>query len=288
MEMNGWRRKRAFASAVAVVAMLALPAALILPASAPAGGAPAADLGLTIADNPDPVATSTMLTYLVEVRNAGPAEATDLAMTDNLPGGATVVSAEPSAGTCNPNPHKVVCRLDSLVTDGAWSIAISATVTKKRGTLTNAASVQSGLPDPRPGDNSATETTAIAPPPDPPDCEGVNGTIVGTEGDDALVGTEKRDVFVALGGNDVVEGLGGNDLICGGSGDDSLRGMAGADALRAKSGDDVVRGGDASDIVGGGSGRDRLFGGLRPDRLLGGPGRDRCFGGFGADDKIGC
>ena len=56
--MNG-RRKRAFASAVAVVAMLALPAALILPASAPAGGAPAADLGLTIADNPDPVATST-------------------------------------------------------------------------------------------------------------------------------------------------------------------------------------------------------------------------------------
>ena len=123
------------------------------------------------------MATSTTLTYLIEVRNAGPAEATDLAMTDNLPGGATVVSAEPSAGTCNPNPHKVVCRLDSLVADGAWSIAIAATVTKKRGTITNAASVQSGLPDPRPGDNSATETTAIAPPPDPPDCEGVNATI---------------------------------------------------------------------------------------------------------------
>ena len=110
-------------------------------------------------------------------------------MTDNLPGGATVVSADPSAGTCNPNPHKVVCRLDPLAVEATWTIAIAATVTKKQGTLTNAASVQSGLPDPRPGDNSESETTAIAPPPDPPDCEGVDGTIVGTEGDDVLAGT---------------------------------------------------------------------------------------------------
>ncbi len=273
---------------VGLVVAPVIAAVLALPAGAPAGDASQADLKLTSADSPDPVATGATVTYAIEVRNAGPAEAPELAMTDNLPGGTKVVSADPSAGTCNPNPNKVVCRLDALAVDATWSISIAATVTKKKGTLTNAASVQSGLPDPRPGDNSESETTAIAPPPDPPNCEGTDGTVVGTEGNDTLTGTDHRDVFVALGGDDVVIGLGGNDLICGGSGNDDLRGMADADVLRGKSGDDVVRGGDGGDDVGGGVGRDRLFGGLRSDRLRGGPGRDHCQGGFGADVKESC
>ncbi len=266
----------------------AVMAALVLPSAGTAGGELEADLTLTNLDSVDPVVTGTVLTYAIEVRNAGPAAATDLAMTDNLPGGTTVVSATPAGGSCNPNPHKVVCKLDSLAVDGSWPISIDAVVNKKQGSLTNAASVQSGLPDPRPGDNSQTQTTAIAPPPDPPDCEGTDGTLVGTEGNDALTGTEGRDVVVALAGDDVVVGLGGNDLICGGSGNDLLRGMADSDVLRAKSGDDVVRGGDGGDNVGGGTGRDLLYGGLRPDRLYGGQGRDSCNGGFGADFKLSC
>jgi uncharacterized repeat protein (TIGR01451 family) len=271
-----------------LVGAIAVLAALALPASGPARGQLEADLSLTNLDSVDPVATGATLTYAIEVHNSGPGTATDVAMTDNLPGGTTVVSATPVGGTCNPNPHKVVCKLDSLAPDGSWSISIDAVVNKKNGSITNAASVQSALPDPRPGDNSQSQTTAIGLPPDPPDCEGTNGTVVGTEGNDTLTGTEHRDVVVALAGDDVVVGLGGNDLICGGAGNDDLRGMADVDVLRGKAGDDVVRGGDGDDDVGGGVGRDRLFGGLRPDLLRGGPGRDHCQGGFGADVKQSC
>jgi uncharacterized repeat protein (TIGR01451 family) len=271
-----------------LVGVAVVLAALALPASGPARGQAEADLSLTNLDSVDPVITGAVLTYSIEVRNAGPAVATDVAMTDNLPGGTTVVSATPAGGSCNPNPHKVVCKLDSLALEGSWSIAIDAVVNKKKGSLTNAASVQSALPDPRPGDNSQSQTTAIAPPPDPPNCEGTDGTVVGTDGDDVLTGTEARDVVVALGGDDLVIGFGGNGLICGGAGNDDLRGMADVDVLRGKSGDDVVRGGDGGDDVGGGPGRDRLFGGLRPDLLRGGPGHDHCQGGFGNDVKQSC
>ncbi len=271
-----------------LIAAVAALVALALPASGPARGELEADLSLTNLDSVDPVATGATLTYTIEVRNAGPATATDVAMTDNLPGGTTVVSATPAGGSCNPNPHKVVCELASLAVDASWSISIDAVVNKKRGSITNAASVQSALPDPRPGNNSQSQTTAIAAPPDPPDCEGTDATVVGTDGNDTLTGTDHRDVVAALAGDDAVAGLAGNDLICGGAGDDDLRGMADVDVLRGKSGGDAVRGGNGGDDVGGGSGRDRLFGGLRPDLLRGGPGRDRCLGGFGRDVKQSC
>ena len=82
----------------------AVMAALVLPSAGPAGGELEADLALTNLDSVDPVVTATVLTYAIEVRNAGPAAATDLAMTDNLPGGTTVVSATPSAWQLQPQP----------------------------------------------------------------------------------------------------------------------------------------------------------------------------------------
>jgi uncharacterized repeat protein (TIGR01451 family) len=268
---------------------VAVLAALALPASVPAGGVLEADLSLTNRDSVDPVATGATLNYAIEVRNAGPSPAADLAMTDELSSGTTAVAASATGGgSCDPKPRKVVCRLDSLEPDASWSISIDAVVNKKKGSITNAASVLSATADPRPANNSQAQTTAIAPPPDPPDCKGANATVVGTPGNDTLTGTEHRDVVAALEGDDTVAGLGGNDLICGGAGNDVLRGKAGNDVLRGKSGDDVVRGGDEVDHLGGGAGNDRLFGGLRRDLLRGGPGRDRCRGGSGEDTEKGC
>ena len=51
-------------------------------------------------------------------------------------------------------------------------------------------------------------------------CDGVRGTIVGTNGPDEINGTSGRDVIVAKKGNDDIEGKGGNDLICAGPGRD--------------------------------------------------------------------
>jgi uncharacterized repeat protein (TIGR01451 family) len=268
---------------------VAVLAALALPASVPAGGVLEADLSLTNLDSVDPVATGATLNYAIEVSNAGPSAATDLAMTDELASGTTAVSASTAGGgSCDPKPRKVVCRLDSLDPGASWSISIDAVVNKKKGSITNSASVLSATADPRPANNSQAQTTAIAPPPDPPDCKGANATVVGTPGNDTLTGTQHRDVIVALEGDDTVAGLGGNDRICGGAGNDVLRGEAGNDVLRGKAGADIVRGGDEADDVGGGAGSDRLFGGLRRDVLRGGPGRDHCQGGPGEDIEIRC
>jgi hypothetical protein len=64
---------------------------------------------------------------------------------------------------------------------------------------------------------------------DPPTCNGLPSTIVGTDGDDVLIGTPGDDVIVGLGGNDTILGRGGRDVICGGEGDDFINGGPGND-----------------------------------------------------------
>jgi Ca2+-binding RTX toxin-like protein len=96
-------------------------------------------------------------------------------------------------------------------------------------------------------------------------CNGLEPTILGTEGDDVIRGTWGDDVIYAGAGNDVVNGLGGDDVICGGAGRDR------------------IRGGGGKDIIFGGARRDRIFGGSRRDRINGGGGNDVINGGGGND-----
>jgi hypothetical protein len=136
-------------------------------------------------------------------------------------------------------------------------------------------------------------------------CNGLQPTIIGTNGNDVLMGTNGADVIVGLGGDDVIYGLGGYDVLCGGPGNDLLWGGAGRDRLFGQDGDDVLRGGSGAgylvggpgrDILLGGAGKDQifgqegedvLFGGGGADRLAGGPGRDTLFGGLGKDRLFG-
>ncbi|HWH30858.1 MAG TPA: ExeM/NucH family extracellular endonuclease, partial [Mycobacteriales bacterium] len=96
-------------------------------------------------------------------------------------------------------------------------------------------------------------------------CDGLEPTLVGTEGDDVLRAGNGADVVMGLGGDDVVEGMSGDDVVCGGSGDDVLRGGNGADVLLGGPGDDVLDGGNGD------------------DRLVGGPGDDDVRQGRGSD-----
>ena len=132
-------------------------------------------------------------------------------------------------------------------------------------------------------------------------CNGLQATVVGTDGDDNLVGTSGDDVIAGLGGDDVVLGGEGNDTICGGRGNDLIDGGPGADRvfegpgsdiiqgasgldwLYGNLGDDVIRGGGGNDRVFGGPGHDLVIGGARGDILHGGAGNDRLFGGKGND-----
>jgi uncharacterized repeat protein (TIGR01451 family) len=284
------RRRNSTRSIVTAASAAALTLAVAAATAPGQGTGPAANLSIDKSDDADPVLSGSQLVYTLEVRNLGPDQATGVAITDNLPGRVDRVSVTPSAGNCNDR-DKIVCEIPSLAPDASATVAIVVTVTKKNGTITNSASVQSAVPDPQPANNLAAETTQVqrAPQfPGAPTCEGRRPTVLGTEGDDLLTGTEKNDVIVALGGNDVISGLGGHDVICGFPGDDTVRGGHGSDIIRGASGRDVLRGGNSNDRIGGGLGRDRLGGGLGSDALNGGLGRDRCNGGPGSDSKRSC
>jgi Ca2+-binding RTX toxin-like protein len=89
-------------------------------------------------------------------------------------------------------------------------------------------------------------------------CDGLNATIVGTSGDDALTGTPGNDVIVGLAGSDVIDGGGGYDVICGGQGDDTLTSppFNGDVVLVGGSGDDQLKSEAKRTTIDGGGGDD--------------------------------
>ncbi len=91
-------------------------------------------------------------------------------------------------------------------------------------------------------------------------CDGLEPTIIGTQGDDAIYGTAGDDVIVGLGGDDVILGLQGDDVVCGGPGNDEIWGGIGFDRLFGEDGDDELS--DADD------------GTMHQDLMDGGPGYD--------------
>lgn len=139
-----------------------------------------------------------------------------------------------------------------------------------------------------------------------PTCNGVPGTVVGTDFDDVLTGTSGDDVIIGRKGDDRINGGAGNDLICGDAGNDNIAGGAGGDDMSGGAGDDVLKGNDDDDILRGGRGNDDLRGnagedtlrgdagddtlsaGEGDDDLRGGAGQDRCKGGPGNDKAQSC
>ena len=121
---------------------------------------------------------------------------------------------------------------------------------------------------------------------DTPTCDGLEATIIGTEGRDNLRGTPGDDVIVGLGGPDRIVGLGGNDTICGGEGRDRIRGNNGKDTIFGEGGRDRIHGGGGADTIRGNGGNDRLNGGNGNDTIRGNRGNDVINGDAGADDCV--
>jgi uncharacterized repeat protein (TIGR01451 family) len=119
---------------------------------------PAADLSLTKADAPDPVAPRATLTYTLDATNNGPNAAPDAHLLDTLPEGVTFVSA--SAG-CTHSAGQVDCALGTLAPDASATVTITVTP-KDRGVITNTATVGSFAPDPDRSNNTATTETTVA------------------------------------------------------------------------------------------------------------------------------
>jgi uncharacterized repeat protein (TIGR01451 family) len=125
-----------------------------------------ADLSLTIADSPDPVATGGNLTYTITTRNNGPMAATGVTLTDTLPSGTTFISA---TNGCSASGNTVTCAIGNVASGATATTNIVVNVTATTGPITNTASVTANETDPDTANNSATATTALAPAPcDPP------------------------------------------------------------------------------------------------------------------------
>ena len=118
-----------------------------------------ADVSVTKSDTPDPVTVGTNVTYTMTITNNGPDIATDVELTDTLPGAVTLVSATPSAGSCT-GTSIIVCDLGSLA-NGASATVIIVVGTTAIGTLTNTASVSLAETDTNPSNNVEREHTVV-------------------------------------------------------------------------------------------------------------------------------
>ncbi len=122
-----------------------------------------ADLGITKTDSPDPVGTSSTLTYTLTVSNAGPDPVADPVVTDVLPLGTTLQSATGSGWSCS-GTTTVTCERSGSVAAGSSAppITIQVTTGSLPSLITNTASVTAdAVTDSNPLNNTATETTQV-------------------------------------------------------------------------------------------------------------------------------
>jgi uncharacterized repeat protein (TIGR01451 family) len=144
-----------------------------------------ADLGVTVADFPDPVTVGGTLTYTITVGNGGPDPASGVTLVDSLPAAASFVSSTPPAPTCNLAGSVLTCGLGALGAGGSATVTVVVTPTSP-GTLTSTVTVSATEPDPNVSNNTAVATTtATAPLPtlsidDTSVTEGNSGTVNAT------------------------------------------------------------------------------------------------------------
>ncbi|MBI3811886.1 MAG: DUF11 domain-containing protein [Nitrospirae bacterium] len=122
---------------------------------------PSADLAMVMTDSPDPVTVGNNLTYSITVTNNGPDTAISTTVTDTLPSGATFVSSTSDQGSCS-GTGTVTCNLGNVSSGAGATVTIVITPTAA-GSLSNPASVASGVSDPDSSNNSATEGSTVNP-----------------------------------------------------------------------------------------------------------------------------
>ncbi|MCB1763810.1 MAG: DUF11 domain-containing protein [Gammaproteobacteria bacterium] len=122
---------------------------------------PTANLALSIEDNPDPVQAGDQLQYHLNVFNAGPSNATNLRVTNNLPAGVTFVNAGGTGWNCTKTPNNVTCDLPNLSSGSASDFAITLTAPSIATTITHSAVVSAATLDPDLSNNTVSETTII-------------------------------------------------------------------------------------------------------------------------------
>lgn len=118
----------------------------------------AADLVLTLADGPDPVAVNSNLTYALSISNAGPASAASVVLTNRWPALSTLISATSDRGTWTTNGNDLVFELGTMAAGekAAMTIVVQP---HTNAVLTNVAAATTTSVEPILGNNRRTVTT---------------------------------------------------------------------------------------------------------------------------------
>ena len=133
------------------------------------GDGPAADLSISKDNGLPSVKPGDPVTYVIQVGNAGPDDATGATVTDNFPPeltGVTWTCSASSGSSCTAAGTGAISDTVTLLTAGVLTYTVDAVVAASAtGTLTNTASVSppAGLLDPNPNNNSATDSDPIVP-----------------------------------------------------------------------------------------------------------------------------
>ncbi|WP_343338681.1 hypothetical protein TPELB_08870 [Terrisporobacter petrolearius] len=120
-----------------------------------------ADISVVKSGLPDPVVAGELLTYTMVVTNAGPSDALDVTLTDNIP--ACLLNPEYSVGGGAFAPWPLVgINLGTMTPGQVINVQIRGTVDPSCvGSINNTATVSSPTPDPNPTNNTSTVTTEI-------------------------------------------------------------------------------------------------------------------------------
>ena len=132
-----------------------------------------ADLAIEKVASLKEVTAGGQVSYTLTVTNNGPGAGTGVTVTDPVPPALSVISAQPSQGSCDTTTG-VRCALGTIASGGSAQILMTANVAADaNGTLVNTAVVAGNEPDPDPSNNTSTTTTPVTPLtpqplPDPP------------------------------------------------------------------------------------------------------------------------
>lgn len=125
---------------------------------------PAADVSIQVTESADPSRPGRPVTYTAMVINNGPSPATGVALTDtwraSAAGGVKLLSFDTSQGACSPASGGLHCQLGGLEAGGSASITVTFQP-RRKGTLTNTASITAAEFDPNEANNTDSETTTI-------------------------------------------------------------------------------------------------------------------------------
>ena len=131
-------------------------------------GAGSADVSVTKSGSPDPVDAGASLTYTITVANAGPSDATTVALSDALPTGTMFASLVAPAGWTCTTPAvgatgSIDCSIASLgITSAVFTLTVDTDPALLAGTvLTNTATVTSATTDPNGANDTAVDTTTV-------------------------------------------------------------------------------------------------------------------------------